>query len=447
MDKTTIIASIIMLSAMQQSQAQTAGISIDSCIAYAIRHSTAVEMQRVEARQARTDYRWAKADFLPRVGANVSTQWSWGRGINPETNVYTDVTTFNNYYNLYASLTVFDGMRTVNAFRQARLLRRASDAAIAKARDAKAIEVMQLYTEAAYAQASIALAEQKLDESQQLLKGTERMMQLGTKSRPDVAQIEAQVAEDDYALTHQRNEATSTMLALKAAMNYPADSILTIVSDPSLLWPKAITNYDADNAASISSTFESISPDVATAVADERSARYTWKQQRGALLPTLSIEGGISTNYYKNLSQGKAAVPFSTQIKNNHGEYLGISLSIPIFNSSSWRAARRAKSNWQQAQLKLDDTRRQLHDNIFQAVMDRDGYMKELAQMERKVASDSLAHHLNMRKYDEGMLSTFELHTSSQTLLQSKIKRLQMQMLLGIKQRLVDYYKGSLKFE
>ena len=31
-----------MLTAMQQSQAQTAGLSIDSCIAYAIRHSTAV---------------------------------------------------------------------------------------------------------------------------------------------------------------------------------------------------------------------------------------------------------------------------------------------------------------------------------------------------------------------------------------------------------------------
>ena len=46
------------------------------------------------------------------------------------------------------------------------------------------------------------------------------------------------------------------------------------------------------------------------------------------------------------------------------------------------------------------------------------------------------------------MLSTFELHTSSQTLLQSKIKLLQMQMLLGIKQRLVEYYKcGKLNVE
>lgn len=80
--------------------------------------------------------------------------------------------------------------------------------------------------------------------------------------------------------------------------------------------------------------------------------------------------------------------------------------------------------------------------------MDRDGYAKETIQMERKVLSDSLAHHLNARKYDEGMLSTFELHTSSQTLLQSKIKLLQMQMLLGIKQRLVEYYKcGRLNVE
>lgn len=460
MNKKTILPLAITLALALNASAQTAADtrhtaawSMDSCMSYAVKHSTDVQLQLVERRQARADYRWAKAGFLPQVGANVSTQWSWGRGINPETNVYTNVTTFNNYYNLYASLTVFDGMRTVNAFRQARLLRRSSDAAVAKARDAKAIEVMQLYAEAAYAQASIELAAQKLNESRQLLTRTQRMMELGTKSRPDVAQVEAQVAEDDYALTHQRNEATRTLLALKTAMNYPADSTLAISTDPSLLFSSSATNatkggYTTKDAAAISASFQAISPEVATAVAEERSARYTWLQQRGALLPTISLEGGISTNYYKNLSQKGSVDAFATQIKNNRGEYFGISLSIPIFNASSWKAARRAKSSWQQAQLKLDDTRRRLHDNIFQAVMDRDGYAKETVQMERKVLSDSLAHHLNARKYDEGMLSTFELHTSSQTLLQSKIKLLQMQMLLAIKQRLVEYYKcGRLNVE
>ena len=65
-----------------------AQVSLDSCISYAVSHSTAVEMQRVSARQAQADYRYAKAALLPSVGANVSAQWSWGRGINPETNVY-----------------------------------------------------------------------------------------------------------------------------------------------------------------------------------------------------------------------------------------------------------------------------------------------------------------------------------------------------------------------
>ena len=151
MNKRTILPLTITLALALNASAQTpadtrhTAWSMDSCMSYAVKHSTDVQLQLVERRQARADYRWAKAGFLPQVGANVSTQWSWGRGINPETNVYTNVTTFNNYYNLYASLTVFDGMRTINAFRQARLLRRSSDAAVAKARDAKAIEVMQLY--------------------------------------------------------------------------------------------------------------------------------------------------------------------------------------------------------------------------------------------------------------------------------------------------------------
>ena len=39
-------------------------------------------------------------------------QYAWGRNIDPETNTYNNVTTFNNYYQLYAELNVFDGFAT-----------------------------------------------------------------------------------------------------------------------------------------------------------------------------------------------------------------------------------------------------------------------------------------------------------------------------------------------
>lgn len=437
MKRSTIILSLALASTRLAAVASEPW-SMDSCMAYAVSHSTAVEMQRVEARQSKTDYRAAVAAFLPSVEGGVSGQYTWGRGIDPETNTYTNVTTFNNYYQLYATLTVFDGGRTLNAFRSARLSRRTAAAAIDKARDAKAIEVMQCYVEAVYAEASIRLAEQKLAESRALLARTQRMFELGSKSRPDVAQVEAQVASDDYNLTHQQNEARRTMLALKSAMNFPVADTLLIGGDTKSLEPLA----SPENADLLSKQFVEVSPEVVTAKANVGVARYAYLQSKASLLPSLTLQGGVATNYYRNLSQGGVAESFSRQFRNNSGEYLVLSLSVPIFNSSSWRSVRRAKSNWLEAQLTLDETRRQADSNVRQAVMDRDGYAKEITMMERKVESDSMAHRLNTRKYEEGMLSVFDLQTSSQTLLQSRITLLQMRMLYAMKSRLVDYYRG-----
>lgn len=100
------------------------------------------------------------------------------------------------------------------------------------------------------------------------------------------------------------------------------------------------------------------------------------------------------------------------KLHNNMGEYVYMTLSIPLFTPSRWRSARRAKSEWQKAVLDADDARRKLQDDIVQAEADRDGYGQEVAQMEAKVNSDSLAYHLSSRKYEEGMLSTFDLHTA-----------------------------------
>ena len=70
-------------------------------------------------------------------------QYAWGRNIDPETNTYNNVTTFNNYYQLYAELNVFDGFATINALKQAKLSRDYSATAMQKIQDDRAIDVMQ----------------------------------------------------------------------------------------------------------------------------------------------------------------------------------------------------------------------------------------------------------------------------------------------------------------
>ena len=429
--------------------------SLDDCMKYAVEHATEVKREVVNARQRKQDYQHAVAGFLPTVTGGVQGQYAWGRNIDPETNTYNNVTTFNNYYQLYAELNVFDGFATINALKQAKLSRDYSATAMQKIQDDRAIDVMQKYVDAAYAEASIRIASEKLNESKRMLAKMKRLYELGEKGRPDVVQMESQVAEDEYNLTHQENVAKQSLLALKSAMNFPVDEELKIqikeeqknqIDEGRNLKLKTeneeVPGFEV-NYETVYQGFLHISPDLKSAEYEVERARYDYKIAKGRLLPSLSLGGGISTNYYKNLSQKGQYDGFASQFRNNQGEYLALTLSIPIYNSDRWHSVKKARNDWQLAQVNLEETRRKLHDQIAQAVMDAEGYAKELHQMQKKVASDSLVYHMSSRKFEEGMLSTFDLHTAAQTLLESRIKELQMQMLLIIKQRLVAYYQGE----
>ena len=421
--------------------------SLDDCMKYAVEHATEVKREVVNARQRKQDYQHAVAGFLPTVSGGVQGQYAWGRNIDPETNTYNNVTTFNNYYQLYAELNVFDGFATINALKQAKLSRDYSATAMQKIQDDRAIDVMQKYVDAAYAEASIQIASEKLNESKRMLAKMKRLYELGEKGRPDVVQMESQVAEDEYNLMHQENVAKQSLFALKSAMNFPVDGELKIQIDGErnlkLKTEKEKVSESGVNYETVYQGFQNISPDLKSAEYEVERARYDYKIAKGRLLPSLSLGGGISTNYYKNLSQKGQYDGFASQFRNNQGEYLALTLSIPIYNSDRWHSVKKARNDWQLAQVNLEETRRKLHDQIAQAVMDAEGYAKELHQMQKKVASDSLAYHMSSRKFEEGMLSTFDLHTAAQTLLESRIKELQMQMLLIIKQRLVGYYQGE----
>ena len=411
---------------------------LDSCMTYAVEHATDVKREMINARQRKQDYQKAVTDFLPSVAGGVQGQYAWGRNIDPETNTYNHVTTFNNYYQLYASLNVFDGFATINAFKQAKLARAYSTTAMQKVRDDKAIDVMQKFVDAAYAEASIQIASDKLAESKRLLGKMQRLYELGEKGRPDVVQMESQVAEDEYNLTHQKHVAQQSLLTLKSAMNFPVEEELRLVTNG-----KQVNESFPINHETVYQNFLNASPDVKSAEYEVEKARYDYKIAKGRLLPSLSLSGGISTNFYRNLSLGGQYEGFASQFRNNRGEYLALTLSIPIYDNVAWHSVKKARNDWQLAQVNLEETKRKLHDHIAQAVMDAEGYAKELYQMNKKVASDSLAYYMSSRKFEEGMLSTFDLHTAAQTLLESRIKQLQMQMLLVIKQRLVGYYQGK----
>ena len=412
--------------------------SLDDCMKYAVGHATDVKRETINARQRKQDYQHAVVAFLPTVAGGVQGQYAWGRNIDPETNTYTDVSTLYNGYGLQASLDIFDRLQRYNELRMAKANVAMGRSAVQAEKDDVALKVYKAYMDLVYCQGAVEQTLKKRDESQTLLHQTEVMAEVGQKSDADVAQMRATLAADEYELTHMQSQTTKAMLALKQLMNYPADSALTILQPTFEQELQPI-----DTPLQIAAYAATSNPRILKAQQGVEAARYSLRAARGALLPSLSLSGGVSTSFYRNMDKGGHA-SFSQQFKNNAGEYIGLSLSIPIFNRLATSSTiRRRKIALDQARENLEYEQSELQRIIIEAASDVENSTKEVTKMQEQVEADSLAAYLTTRKYEEGLASSIDVKTAAVTLLQSRVKLLQSQLTMAYNKKLLAYYKGE----
>lgn len=416
---------------------------VDRCMAYAVDHNRTVKQRNLEADNYRLERMKAIGQFLPGVSGSVSAQYNFGRSVDPETNTYKSESTFNNGYSMEASISIFRGGSLINQVRKSKANLLLGKAALQEARDNTALETFQAYIDALYYYGTTRLARQKLAESDSLLYKTRRQEELGLKGMADVAQMEAQQATDAYNLTHQHNLYETAMLTLKQKMNFPSED--SLILDTCLLEQSAfdqiqLATEQADEVFRLALTYN---PTLKQAEMQKYAAKMDRKISWSSVVPSITFYGGISSSYYKELHK-TGYPPFATQFENNFGSYFGISMSIPIFNRLSGIAnMRQARNNYRIATEQYEAQKEELQKLVQQAVQDREGYLKESIQMEKKVASDSLAYHVTRRKYEEGLMTSLDVQNNAATLLESQTGLLQSKLTYLMKCRLVDYYKGQ----
>ncbi len=439
--KKTFYIVVLYLSLGTLSSAQEKKWTLDECMKFAVENSPKVKKQIHASDTYKAEQLSAFGEFLPKLTTEVGAQFSYGRSIDPETNIYGNTSTFNNGYSAYASMPIFNGGRLVNQWKLSKVNRLLGKQNIRQAEDELAINTMQAYIDVVFYQGTSKLAAEKLEESSRLLYKTRRMEELGLKGKADVAQVEAQVATDDYEYTHQQNLYNTALLTLKEFMNYdaalPLELDTTITAGEIAIQPEsaeAIYMFAADN-----------NPIAQQAELTLKNNKLQHLIAKGRLFPSISLSAGVSTRYFENLSSGAAApAAFKNQFKNNRGEYISLNVSIPLFDGFSNRTAiRRARNNMRIAAEQQTETLRQLQITIEKAVADRDGYLKEMIQMQKQVTANQLAYQLTLRKFEEGLMSPLDLQTSANQLIQSKVNLLQKRLLYVVKTRQVDYYKGG----
>ena len=433
-------ALIILLAIAAKQVAAQNDWTMQQCMQYAVEHNHEVKQAELKLDNYKAQKTNAVGSFLPYVDANIGAQYNFGRAIDPETNGYTDVSTFYNGYQLSASLPVFDGFSRFHALKAAKASELMGKSTLRKQQDQTALNVLQAYANVAYYDGLVKMADEKVQETSLLLKQTRLFEEVGRKSAADVAQVESQEAEADYELTRQQNLYASALLELKKAMALPLSEELRVNSEES---------FGKDNSgvelgmAEANSSLSSFHPELQTAQYQVQASKHEWRQARASLFPSLSLSAGLNTTYYKTL-HSETAASFRNQLKNNMGEFVGATVSIPLFNRlQTITNIRKAKNNYRIAQEALEQKQLELEKLSREAWQDWQGYLKQTVQMEKKVEADSIAYQLTKRQFEEGLSTAIDLHTTSTQLLKSKATLLQCQLMAMVKEQLVRYYRGE----
>lgn len=409
----------------------------DQCMQYAVEHNRGVRTSKLSLADYEAERMRAAGAFLPSLGGNVSGQVNFGRAIDPETNTYTTVSTFYNNYGVSASMPVFDGLQRYNALHAARASMLMGRQGVLAQKEQVAQQVLKQYVDAVYQMGALRLARQKREESMALLVQSRAMVEVGLRSEADTAQMRATYMQDDCEVTRQESFLSNSLLALKTMMNFPMDEPL-VLDTAALPSSPPVVCY----AGELYEQACAWNPSVLMAGYSLKVACLGLSSARGAFLPSLSLGAGISTSYYRQLD-ARGAAGFGSQFRNNLGEYVYASVSIPLFNRLGLFAnLRKQRNNVERVRETLAQKRDDLRVLIEQAASDQRNSCMEMRKAAARVEADSVASYLTRQKYEEGLASAIEVQTAAVTLLQSRAMLLQSRLQNYYLTRIINYYKG-----
>lgn len=421
---------IVALLALSLSAKAQGAMSLEQAILYAKQNSLDIKIQEQANASTHQERIEAVASLLPSLSATSSIYNSYGRSIDPETNTYTTVGNLSNSYGVSSSMTLFSGLKKINALKASQLKVEMGSHSTEQIEDAVAIDVMQLYFDALYYAQSVEIVESQRAAAQELLRLTAKQEELGIKSSADVALSASQVASYDLLLTQQEGLHMQAMLNLKEAMNFPFNEELTLSHEESTPPATLEGSFDIES-----------NPEYQVALSQMDISRTNLRIAQGSYAPTLTLGAGYNNYYYTSFAEGYTPPSLYEQFKTNYGYYVGASLSIPIFNNLSYRTTvARSRHSLRTSQIELQKIELKVSKAANQALLNRNNYHKEQLSARAKVEASEIAHAAMLRKFEQGVATIIDLQSTSNELLKARAEELRAKFNYHIESYLVNYY-------
>ena len=418
-------------------RAQQGPWTLADCIQYALDHNLTVQQSALSVEQREVELNSAQARRLPSLSASATENLSFGRGLTAD-NTYSNSNTTSTSFSLGGEIPVFQGFDITNGIKLSKLNLAAATADLEKARDDIRVAVAQAYVQILYNQELLRVAREQTSHDAELLEQIRERLGAGKVSAAEVSAQQATLAQSRQSEIQAEGNLQVSLLDLTQLLELPSPEGFSVVAPETgdlstvlLMRPEAI--YEEAVA---------VKPAVEAARLNVDYAELNIARAKGARLPSLSLNGGLGTNYYTNSKF--ASAPFGEQMKNNFSQYLGLSMSIPIFQRFSIRNnIRTAQLQHQGQQLQLESVKKALYKEIQQAYYNAVSAQARYAGSRESAASARQHYELTEEKYKVGKAGVADYNDARNSWLRAESEHIQARFQCLYQTRLLDFYRGK----
>lgn len=407
-------------------------MTLDECVAYAIDHNLTVRQREIDRSSAEQQVISAKDALLPQISAGGQQSWNFGRSLNSQ-NIYANHNTANFGLSAGLQLPLFNGLQTMRNIDYAKASLVAVIEGLEAAKDDVTLHVMAQYLQVLYCSEleGVAMAQAELTADE--LKRRETLMEAGKIPEADMLDARSQLAQAKLQLVNATNNRQlalldlAQLLRIESVENFDVVAIdtdvLPVIRDPRSVFDRALN----------------VNHTIAANRMQVDAANRRISLARTGYIPRLSLNAGLSSNYYR--LSGMENESFAQQFRHNFGQYVGLQLSIPIFDGLQTRNnIRSARIQALSAELNLETQKDNLYKAVNESYYQAIGAREKLAAAEEACTASAAALASVQGKYDVGLATPIDFENAKNGFVKSMSERAQARYELLLRARILDFY-------
>ena len=437
--KILLFSSLISLFSVNAQKAWT----LKDCIDYATENNIDIKSKVLELENAKIELNTSKMSRLPNLNANASENLGFGRSTSRDGRTV-DNTSSNTNLGVYTSIPVFTGFQIPNQIKQKQFNLSAAIEDMNRAKEDLALNITGYYLQTLLYKELFTIAKQQIELDKKQIEQTEILVNSWKKPISELFEAKATLANNEVTLTEIKNNVMLSLLNLSQLLNYSDAENFDIESpDISAIFLKDLNSLESSNK--VYSHSVDMRPSIKAAQFRLKSSMKSLDVVKAQYYPSLNFEAGYNNGYFYNfnLEDGAKNISFSNQIKNNGSEFLGLTLSIPIFNRFTVRnQVRQSRLNIEQQKLQLDNAHQILYKEIQQAYFNAVASEDKFKSAEKSVEASQLAFTHEETKYLNGKSTVLEYNNARLRLERSLSEEAQAKYDYIFRIKILDFYNG-----